>query len=251
MYVKMISLVLYIFCGVFQLSAISPDELLDRFDAVVEDTRAYQCRVMAWSVLDSTLESRIANVYYKAPRHVRMDIVVGSKRGDRGSVAVLREDGKVLAKSGSVFMPFALAFGADDRRVTTIRGQTVIDSTLKGVGEQLAERRTFSTMSVEETVDRYVLRLEIKRPSLFNGVTLERVAFDKETLYPLENDTYEGSVHVQHVVWDHYIASEDLPDKLFTIRYNPERLENTGIRTVANIEISMRERTESRMDDHG
>jgi len=229
-------------------AAISPKELLDRFEQVVEDTRAYQCRIVAWSVHEDELESRIANVYFKQPEHVRMDILVGTRRGDDGSRAVLKPDGRVVAKSGSVFMPFALSFSVENRLVTTIRGQTIFDSVLVGILRQIRERLAASDALVKDLEDTYVLHLDLRRPSDFRGVTAEELTFDKETLLPLSNDTYEGSTQVQHVVWRDYIINEDLPDELFTIRFDPERLAERGISTVANVAISHQDVVESRMD---
>ena len=226
------------------IHAFTPDEVIAKFSVVVSSITDYQCRIAEWSVNGRRRETRIINFYFKKPRYMRMDIILGNRLGDTGASSVYRPDGTILGRMG--WMNFSLKVPVNHWSVTTVRGKSFEQSDLRGMQELLMSYRDVSEMSVVE--EGAYIRLLVKHydTRVSGGLTDESIIFDRDTMLPLQVDGYDGNKQVQHFVFTRYIVDSGLPLAVFDPGFDPSELSSLGIESIALIPVGEDDLAESR-----
>jgi len=72
-------------------------------------------------------------------------------------------------------------------------------------------------------------------PEKNKGITEEKIYLDSTILLPVKAYSSVEPKLVQYVEWSHYIINAGLPDKLFNVWYNPDKLLESEIATISEI----------------
>ena len=238
------SLILWAACPL--LHGISVDQLIEDLQQASANIHDYQCRIAEWSLSGSREESRIVNFYFRQPRHMRMDIILGNRFGDIGSRSVYRLDGTVIGKMGIALMRMPMIVPQDHWAATTVRGKSFEDTDILGILGALVRHRPYSDMRAYETQGKVFVVVDFGDPELSGGLTSETVSFDAATMLPLQNDGYEGGTHVQHIVFSKYIVNAGLPSEVFDVRNTSADIAALDIPTIAAVPIGEDDIAESR-----
>ena len=212
-----------------------PLQLITAFGNMVKEIEDYQCRISEWSVFEDDAESRVVNFYFKRPRLMRMDVIIGTRIGDKGSRSIHYSDCRVVGKMK--YLPFVRKMSLDHPAVTTNRGKTLQDTDLIGIHSTLVRYFFASDMSLANDGVSYILRVEHSDPTLYDGLKTEIIEFEIESLLPTAADGFSSYEHVQRFVFSLYAVNTGLPEELFNIRYDARKLSGTGVAPLVEIPL--------------
>lgn len=213
-------------------SAATPDSVVTGFERAIAALDDYQCRVQEYAWQGSVSEAKVINFYFKKPRLIRVDVLTSNKRGDAGSVGVLRGDGKVVGRRGGLLGAFAFTFDKHDPLVATVRGASFDEIDLRGLAERFRRHLTEGSGSLLEAPGVYELVLEPRSGQFTGGMTREVLRLSTDTFLPLSADSYEGARIVEHAAWMSFILNAGLPAALFNVWWDPARLAAMVIATL-------------------
>ena len=217
---------------------------LDQFALVVGSIEDYQCRISEWSSSNGDEESRIVNFYFLRPRNMRMDIIIGTRFGDDGGRAVYLPNGKVVAKMRRI--PFSRVLDVTDSLVTTLRGKNLLDTDLIGIQRALETYTVTGSVTFSRDDEFAIFDVFHPDPSMTNGLDREVICFDAESLLPVSADGFISGALVQHFAFSDYVLNVGLPSEVFSVRYDPKRLEEAGIPAIVEVPVRDRDLEESR-----
>jgi outer membrane lipoprotein-sorting protein len=215
----------------------TPQFVVQAFRDVYASVSDYQCRMHESCRQGSAFEERTANIYFKRPRFIRMDIIIGNRPGDDGSSGVYRNDGRVTGRKGGLLSFLAVTVDKHDPQATSIRGVAIDQIDLQATLEKLIFHLAASACSLELRDGVYEMVFVPRDPTVNGGVTKDIIRLDAATLLPISADSYEGSERVQHAEWSGYILNAGLPDQLFDVKWNPRQLEASGIPSVQALPV--------------
>lgn len=204
-------------------------ELIDRVVAAYNSINDYQCRLHETSVLGNRYEKRIVNFYFKKPRMIRMDILMGNRPFDSGSVGVYTGGNKVIGHQGGILKSIVLTLPKKSPLATTIRGIAFDESDMQAVIERLIYLNNYGTVSIENEGSSLKFTCAPFRAADYEGITKEIAWADKKSLLISRNERYVGEKLVQEVEWKGYIVNAGLPDELFSITFKAEDLKKYNI----------------------
>jgi len=196
----------------------------------------YQCRLKEWCTKGNDYENRIINFYFKKPRNIRMDIIKGNKPFEDGSVGVFTDGTNVTGRKGGVLAGFSATLNKKDPLTTTIRGVTFDESDLLSIIHRIEARLNDGVSVVELTNNRYKVAW-VSTNSKTKIVSKEIVELSSMTYLPFTADIYEDGKQVQHAEWSDFIFNANLPDSLFKIYYNSDKLSEMGIKSINQVPV--------------
>ena len=212
---------------------ITAETIITSFEKMYQGLHDYQCRMKACSIQGRNYEKRIINFYFKKPRKIRMDILEGNKLFDSGSVGVYSGGEYVSGRKGGIISCVPVRVGKKNPMATTIRGLTFDESDMQATLEKLQFHLKKSVITVKIiSPDTYQLTCIPPDPLENAGISQDIIWINSKTLLPLSADSYEGDRLVQQAEWGNYILNAGLPDELFHIFYNPEKLVERGISSI-------------------
>ena len=213
------------------------NKFLDEYREKLATITDYQFRVSQWSLLKDKRDAKVLNYYWMPPNQIRIDVL----EGDRGvgTTGILTSDGKVAARPPLGVLNLRFVFDIDHRLVTTNRGRTFVDASLTGIYETISEYAQSSKVRVDYSSKKITFQLS---ESVSATDVTQIVVFDSETYLPLESNTYENGMHVEHVAWSNFILNADLPERVFNISVNQRRLRRSGLAELAQLPVAEAER---------
>ncbi len=223
--------------GAVFAQAPTPQSVVQASRTVYDSISDYQCRMYENCRQGSAFEERTANIYFKRPRFIRMDILRGNRPGDDGSSGVYRNDGRVTGRKGGLLSFLAVSVDKHDPQATSIRGVAIDQIDLQATLEKLIFHLAVSAGSITLEGGVYEMVFVPRDPTVNGGVTKDIIRLDATTLMPISADSYEGNEHVQHAEWSGYILNAGLPDQLFDVKWDTRQLEASGIPSVQALPV--------------
>lgn len=192
----------------------SPQELVKNMDNAFSKVNDYSCIAEAHYKKDWLREDKVYKIYFKRPELVRIEVL----EGDPGSVAVLREDGKVRGHKGGWLTWIKLTVDIDSPLATTVRGNRMDQSHFEYMIRMMkkilatAEAHVIGETTVEGQ-NVYIMEVTHSKPR--KDLTRELIFVDKETWLLKKILGYEGRREVVNVTYRDIVLNPGLDDKLF------------------------------------
>jgi len=187
-------------------------EAIARFAKAWADVRSYECVVSIHEVEGSHVQDRVMRVTFEKPYNTRVDILAGDGRG--GALVWLGGD-KVRGHEGGFLAAIKADIDMHDRRVTTIRGETVADANWGALYDHLTSLRPDS-VQVVALGDTTTLTYAVPDPPGEGNVTKEVLMLGGNSL-PIEYDQYVGDELVSHVTTSDVKLNVDPPESTWSI----------------------------------
>jgi outer membrane lipoprotein-sorting protein len=205
-------------------------ELRKRYDRIQD----YQCRMHEFSIGEGRREERIINYYFKKPLLIRVDILDGNKALDRGSVGVYTGGNKVTGHRGGFIEKMVMSVSKNSRLAKSVRGETIEKSTILAVIDRMEHLVENSTVSIEETDTHTELVFHPFDSADNEGITRDVVWLERDTLFIILIQRYEGEKLVQQAKRGNFIVNAGLPRELFDAHFDSEQLREYGIPALSN-----------------
>jgi len=186
---------------------------LNNLEDAIYKMDTYKCKMFSENWKGKKHEYKITEFYFKKPNLLRMDVILGDKKG---SVVLLNKDGKIRGKNS---MGLRKTLKPTDDRIKNIRGAAFMQSNLLDMLDRLKahilERGCKATLTEEECMKRPSYHLHVEHKDADDPVTLEEVWYDKNTYFVMKKIKYEGNTKVTDIVWENPEINIPLDDSLF------------------------------------
>jgi hypothetical protein len=176
------------------------------------NVQSYVCVVSMHEVDGSRVQDRVMRVTFEKPDNTRVDILAGD---GRGGALVWRGGETVRGHEGGFLAGIKVNVGIHDRRVTTIRGETVADANWGALYDHLMSLRSDEAQAVV-LGDTTTITYAIPDPPGDGAVTKEVLMLGGNSL-PIEYDQYVGDELVAHVTTSEVKLNVDPPESTWTI----------------------------------
>lgn len=179
--------------GALAASSVST-KALESFAQAWANVQSYSCVVSFHEVDGSHVQDRVMRVTFEKPYNTRVDVLAGD---GRGAVIIWRGGDTVHGHEGGWLSAFKSNVDLHDRRVTTLRGETVADANWGALYTHLT---TLHADAVQAVVvgDTTTITYQIPDPPGDGNVTKEVLMLGGNSL-PIEYDAYVGDQLVAHV----------------------------------------------------
>jgi hypothetical protein len=193
-------------------AASSTGTALKEFAQAWASLKSYTCTVDIHEVNGSRVQDRVMRIAFEKPYDTRVDVVAGD---GAGGVIVWRGGDKVRGHKGGLFSGIKADLSLHDRRVTTIRGETIADANWGALYEHMMSLPADSTEAVV-LGDTRTITYAIPDPPGDGNVTKEVLMLGGDSL-PIEYDQYVGDQLVKHVTTSDVKLDIDLPESTWSI----------------------------------
>jgi len=192
-------------CSHVRTYACGNDPALDAFASAWAAIGAYRATLLIHETSGTSVEDRTYAYTFAKPTSATIAIVRGPGRG--GHIAWNGGDG-VTGSAGGFLSAIKLHLPINDRRVTTLRGDTVV---MASFGWLLDHFRTtpgtFDQKPGHAPTDPTQLTLSVSDADADGGITREVVSFSPETKLPVRVERYIGSALVKDVRYSDVVVT--------------------------------------------
>lgn len=179
-------------------------------NAAALDEYKYDCEIT--SKKNGKTIKEAGTFYFKKPRNIRVDVTAGPKRG---SVAVLRPDGKVRGHLGGMLKFFVATVSSNSSLLTSTTGHSLVQSDYKTLAAELQKYlKEGWTANMTRTADDGNYILEMTAPGEKRH---KRIVVDEKTLLPVEWENTAGGKLESNCKFKKLVVDPGLSPALFKI----------------------------------
>jgi outer membrane lipoprotein-sorting protein len=195
-------------------SAPSASDVIQRAEERFHSLRDYECRVEVESDLGKRVETGVAEMWYKQPGMLRVNITGGSKRG---SVVAVDDAGQIRGHKGGLLSSFVRTMKPADKRLLTIRGKSLLCLDWGCFYRKFHEdsARPGARAAVEPHADASApYEITLSYPE--GGKSKREVyTIDPREWVMVEGSAYENDARVEHVVFRDVKMDTGVDDRWF------------------------------------